>query len=207
MTIVSHAHKFIFLKTAKTAGTSIEVTLSPLCGPEDVVTPILPLEPGHEARNFVMGPRKFVNHMGGRQVRKFLGEETYNAYFKFCVEREPVDKCLSHFAMLKHSGDHTAEDVPQSWEAYVERGKFLAEHKRYTDEDGSLIVDRVIRYERLAEELAEVLLPLGVAWRGLTSRAKSGFRKEGVPRREDVTAEVEALIYKAFEHPANPYFG
>ena len=119
MTIVSHAHRFIFLKTAKTAGTSIEVTLSPLCGPEDVVTPIFPLEPGHEARNFGVGPRKFVNHMGGRQVRKFVGEETYNAYFKFCVEREPVDKCLSHFAMLKHSGDHAADDLSglqKSWQ-------------------------------------------------------------------------------------------
>ena len=31
--IVSHEHKFIFLKTKKTAGTSIELALSELCGP------------------------------------------------------------------------------------------------------------------------------------------------------------------------------
>src|SRR5262245_66480011 len=38
--IVSHAHKFIFLKTKKTAGTSIELALSELCGPDDVITPL-----------------------------------------------------------------------------------------------------------------------------------------------------------------------
>src|SRR5262245_11425347 len=37
--IVSHKHKFIFIKTKKTAGTAIEAALSELCGPEDVITP------------------------------------------------------------------------------------------------------------------------------------------------------------------------
>ena len=40
--IISHEHKFIFLKTRKTAGTSIELALSQLCGPNDIITPISP---------------------------------------------------------------------------------------------------------------------------------------------------------------------
>ncbi len=34
--IISHKHKFIFIKTVKTAGTSIEVFLSKHCGANDV---------------------------------------------------------------------------------------------------------------------------------------------------------------------------
>jgi hypothetical protein len=38
--ILSHEHKFIFLRTKKTAGTSIELALFELCGPNDVITPL-----------------------------------------------------------------------------------------------------------------------------------------------------------------------
>ena len=40
--IVSFQHEFIFVKTRKTAGTSIEMALTPFCGPDDIVTPIDP---------------------------------------------------------------------------------------------------------------------------------------------------------------------
>ena len=42
--IVSHKNKFIFLKTRKTAGSSIEIALSKHCGPEDIITQIAPSE-------------------------------------------------------------------------------------------------------------------------------------------------------------------
>ena len=40
--IVSHKYKFIFLKTRKTVGTSIEIALSRFCGEQDIITPITP---------------------------------------------------------------------------------------------------------------------------------------------------------------------
>ena len=39
--IVSHKYKFIFFKTAKTAGTSIEIALSKFCSEDDLITPII----------------------------------------------------------------------------------------------------------------------------------------------------------------------
>lgn len=42
--ILSHRHKFVFIKGMKVAGTSVEMALAPLCGPEDVVTPISPVD-------------------------------------------------------------------------------------------------------------------------------------------------------------------
>lgn len=37
MTIISHTHKFIFLKSRKTAGTSVSVPFARVCGSEDVL--------------------------------------------------------------------------------------------------------------------------------------------------------------------------
>ncbi|MEM9238157.1 MAG: hypothetical protein AAGB14_15405, partial [Verrucomicrobiota bacterium] len=50
--VISHQHRFIFIKTAKTAGTSIEAFLSPHCGPDDVFTTTRPPVEGHEPRNW-----------------------------------------------------------------------------------------------------------------------------------------------------------
>ena len=47
--IVSHEHKFIFLKTKKTAGTSVELALTELCGPDDVITPLTEIDEAQRA--------------------------------------------------------------------------------------------------------------------------------------------------------------
>ncbi len=58
--IISYAHNFIFIKTRKTAGSSMEIALSSHAGPDDVVTPLgfdqdtqrYELYPGLVPRNF-----------------------------------------------------------------------------------------------------------------------------------------------------------
>ncbi len=42
--IISHHHRFIFVKTRKTGGTSIEIALSTFCGDDDVIAPITPID-------------------------------------------------------------------------------------------------------------------------------------------------------------------
>lgn len=42
--ILSHKHRFVFIKGVKVAGTSAEIALSQLCGPDDVITPITPAD-------------------------------------------------------------------------------------------------------------------------------------------------------------------
>ena len=159
--IVSHKYKFVFIKTTKTAGTSIEIELAKLVGDGDIVTPIKPPVEGHCARNYRMRDRllftkEFYNHMPARLVRDYLGARRFDDYFKFCVEREPVEKCVSHFSMLKNSPDHGQGMKRLTWDQYVSNGEFPVDIDKYTDAGGSLIVDRIIRYENLDREMAGI---------------------------------------------------
>jgi len=42
--ILSKTHRFIFIKGVKVGGTSVEIALSTICGVDDIVTPITPID-------------------------------------------------------------------------------------------------------------------------------------------------------------------
>ena len=80
--IISHKHKFIFIKTRKTAGTSIEIALSKYCGDKDVITRISKKD---ERIREALGNRGPQN----RRVSfsKYSGSEWFKFFFKAGVIR------------------------------------------------------------------------------------------------------------------------
>ncbi len=204
MAIVSFRHNFIFIKTTKTAGTSIEVDLSGRLEEEAIVTPILPPVPGHRARNFADAGGKtiYYNHMPAQEIADLLGAERFGAMFRFCVEREPVEKCISHFHMLRNSALHNPDGAyDASWESYCEAGNFPVDHYKYSRmENGRrvLMVNRVLRYDRLKWALPRILDRRGIAEFQLHTRAKSEFSKTPLIRKDQVTTAQRQRIYEAF---------
>ncbi len=217
--ILSHKNRFIFIKTAKTAGTSIEVFLSEHCGPQDVVTPIVPPVEGHQPRNYegfinpipeilerpgkffsavrhtMTSCTKFYNHMPAREVKQRVPADVWNGYFKFCVERNPWDKVLSHYHM------HAArEGGSLSFDEYLARGRFPINYFRYTDRSGRrLIVDRVVHYENLLAELGEVFSQRNIPFDGMLGvAAKSDYRADRQPYQEVFNDEQRRIVEKAF---------
>jgi len=185
--VISHKYRFIFIKTFKTAGTSIEIFLSPRCGPEDVLTPIFPHVEPHVARNF----DGFFNHIPACDVMEKVPRDVWNGYFKFCVERNPWDKTLSHYHMVNFR-----KGGALSFEEYMARREFCQCYQLYTDRAKSrTIVDRVLRYEQLMEELGEVFGKLGVPFGGsLEVSAKSEYRTDRRPYREVFTEAQRSVI-------------
>jgi hypothetical protein len=186
--VISHKYRFIFVKTAKTAGTSIEVFLSGVCGEQDVFTPIFPPVAPHRARNFE--GTGFENHLPAAQIRKIVGDDIWSSYYKFCVERNPWDKTLSHFHMLRF---RSGEEL--TLEQYFENKDFCANFGLYTDDLGAPIVDRILRYEHLNDDLSSVFTSLGIPFAGtLGVRAKAEYRDDHRPYKEVLSESQARLI-------------
>ena len=108
--LVSHAKKFIFTKTAKTGGTSVEVAFQRYCAP-----PNSDLDSGEPSvtEYGIVGARgknaqtaTWWNHMSARQIKHQLGDNVWDEYFKFSIVRNPYDKVVSwfHFRNPKAQG-------------------------------------------------------------------------------------------------------
>jgi hypothetical protein len=217
--IISHKYKVIFIKTGKTAGTSIEVFLSQHCGPEDIVTPIFPHVEPHVARNFAgyfnplteiyvsggrglsgtlsdfVRKRRFYNHLPAVKVKLRLPRRIWENYFKFCVERNPWDKTVSDYCMWKaRLGDSL------SFDDYLSRGKFCLNYYMYTAPSGNMLVDRVVKYEDLTNELGEIFDRLGIPFDGsLGVSAKGEYRRDRRPYQMMYSEAQKRLIEKVFD--------
>jgi hypothetical protein len=198
--IISHRHKFIFLKTNKTAGTSIEIALSEFCGDQDIITPISPPDEKIRAELGYAGPQNFLapiadyrftdigrliltgrrkrlfyNHISAKDIRQIIGEEVWSGYFKFCVERNPWERVVSLYYHI-----HLSEPRP-SFSSFIDSDAPLILKRRGLDLytiDGELAVDRICRFERLDDELRDVAEHLKLPSELKLPRAKSQFRPD-----------------------------
>jgi hypothetical protein len=204
--IVSHERKFIFLKTRKTAGTSLEIALSKHCGPQDVLAPInfdeamrrdlsgrgaqnhakpvWKLRPGQLYRYLKRGEQVslFTEHMTAVAARKRLGEKVWNDYFKFTVVRNPFDRMLSRYfwtmkARPENRGDWQIESLDQFLRYKAE---CVNENWLIYTQGDRLMVDDVVRFESFEADLARISARIGLdhnVYEDMKSiRAKSDFR-------------------------------
>ena len=120
----------------------------------------------------------------------------WNSYFKFCVERNPWDKTLSHYHMAKSRGEVSSLD------AYFQRGKFCRNYRLYTvgKRRPRLLVDRVLDYGSLTEGLGEVFDFLGVPFSGtLEATAKSHYRSDRRPYQEVFNDHQRLIVTQHFK--------
>jgi len=192
--IVSHKHKFIFVKTRKTAGTSLEIGLSQHCGPDDIITPIAAEDerirsglgfrgpqnfrrrhrwrrPRHLIRSVLGEMGSYYNHMPARDIIHHLGARVWDDYFTFTIERDPYSKAISRYYWS------TVEPRP-TIEEYLQKApvKLLSNWEHYTVND-VVVVDFVIRFERLNEGIERVRSELGLG-EIMMPRAKAQYRKD-----------------------------
>jgi hypothetical protein len=189
--IISHSRRFIFIKTYKTAGSSLEIALSRFCGKNDILTVLDPPEEalrrsrygigaqnyeqplraygaGGLARRFLRGKRLelYREHDSAFQVREKIGEEIWNSYFKFACVRDPFDRCVSrYFYSRKYEWSHPKETRwdTESIDAFLRFNpdRINENWNLYTVCD-EVIVDFLVRFEQMEADLAEVSRRIGL---------------------------------------------
>jgi len=216
--LCSHNRKFIYIKTKKTASTSVEVLLEPFCldSPRpaqehgDMVVNSGGII-GYRGRNWKGKP--FYNHMPAAEILAHLGDEIFWSYKKLCVVRNPFDKAVSMFWFLLSPQERQALLSAPLSVVRSAFGQFIrSEHIRieksglnnccdwyiYTIHD-RVIVDVVLRYETLALDLEALFRSLGAQFDiGSMSLFKSGFRARNEHFTEYYDADALAIAQNLF---------
>jgi len=164
MVLVSHRKRFIYTKTVKTAGTSIEGLLGRYCVPEgsyvdgeaypETVTPdgIIGARDHHAADAAL-----WVNHMSAAAIAEAVGPDNWQAYLKITSIRDPYTKILSlfFFNTRRQGIDLRAEPLETQVRGFrdtVQRVGVPVDRDKYVIED-RVCIDRFLRFETLEADL------------------------------------------------------
>lgn len=210
MSIISFEHKFVFLKTRKVAGTSVEALLRKLTGSDDIVPAVTPRDEYfsaikgdysknyltdkkneevytqlvlkndfEEAEHFLSSVNKIASsHMTYERIEKIIANKglSIDEFYVFTIERHPyswlLSKCL--YNNKKYNTGVLGDDKVDVGEVNKQALKFLSRSDvdkmlnwhLYSSEN-KVLVDRVLKYENLENDLKECLEEIGFSIKDL----------------------------------------
>lgn len=231
--LVSHINKFIYTKTVKTAGTSVESYFEPCCMESGTWTADHYREASISPAGIIgfRGESKppdciWYHHMPAKKIRAQLGEEIWSEYYKFCVIRDPFDKAVSAFyyfwrnretprpgrrmpllkrmSLLVRRGG--ARSLSEEFELWLESGNLPVDRDKYMI-DGAICLDGFIRYEALNEGLSDVCSRVGVPFEPeRLPTFKSGIRDTSVEIAQIYSRRSIEIVSNLYDFELD-YFG
>lgn len=168
--IVSHKYKFIFLRTEKTASTSLSEALYPHLDPKDEIANLK--RPAwskysaiHHGALKRTAPKLFGlhPHATAAQVRSVIRPKIFDSYYTFAVDRDPWERQISLYTHRAWKQDKGPENFDRDMRSFRYRN---TEHCRlnnwavYAIGD-EVVVDRVYDYAQLDEAVADLCTRFG----------------------------------------------
>ena len=162
--MISHRHRCIFVHIPRTAGTSIETLI---WTPEEMT-----------AENLFMGfTDKYNNkyqtgglqHLLASQIRKEVGEEVYDSFYKFAIVRNPWERAVSQYFFMKRNKYLRGFIGMNIWTPFQKYLSLISEKEHIqwkdqfsfvVDNEEKIMVDAIFRFEDLnncANELGKRL--------------------------------------------------
>jgi len=186
MTLVSFQHNFVYLRTRKTASTSVEMYLQPFCMPagqavseynrrqiiSDVgivgrrlrdTSPPLHIRASGTMRR-MLGRPNWRPHMSAQEVHANLPASFWSSALKVSSVRNPFARTVSSFFWFLALRDETIDEpmkLVSRFRYYVRNGRFHDDREIVTL-DGQFLPDVLIRQEHLAGDLAALSERLGL---------------------------------------------
>lgn len=220
--IISHSKKFLFIKPRKTAGSSVELALSPLLQRGDLATPIAPAEEklrrteegvnvGLIRYRSLLLPRRLRDHSSLEKAVACFGHSILE-YFIISMTRNPWDRAVSQFFWTLRRSDiknaqfddqrrlfieYTHKWGRRSWidPFYGRKRQRTAHATSQYCYHGKPNVDFYIRFECLSQDMSALGAKLGEPNLSLTeNRLKSQHRTKLRPWWEFYDALTKDLI-------------
>ncbi len=202
--IISHKYKFIFLRTEKTAGTSLTAALEKMIDPGDMVADMSrpawakysPVHHGALKRNL---PQLFGlhAHATAAQAKSVIGAARFNSYFKFAVERNPWDRQVSlYFQRKNKAGAGDDADFDRDMKSLLFRSTEYVRLNNWSiyTINNEIVADEIIRYENLAGGLEKVFASVGLPDAPDMPKLRSGFRDDKKNYRQHYSDKTRDMI-------------
>ena len=194
--IVSFKYKFIFIKTYKTAGSSIEEYLYPLLNNKDILAPTQDYEgincwgdfdkkqlEGYIKEELIEKYHKnkiyFHAHMPIWLVKerlkplsKKLNYDIFKNFYKFGVIRNPFDTIVSHYYWINKKNLNTLKNITfnkiiKELENNIYPNHGLLNLNKLMDKNfEKILCDKIIKYEDLNKDLSFVFNKLNIPFDG-----------------------------------------
>ena len=177
--ILNHRYKFIFIKTRKTAGTSIELALSQFCEKNDIISPLsledeeMRTELGYpDPQNYniplprllfrspkaclsaIRYPKNriFYRHIPAERIKRAVSTNIWNNYYKFCFDRNPFDRAISRYYWQTRN----ITEKPDINEFILKSTKKMLSNWHIYTIDNKIAINFVGKYENLKEDLKKI---------------------------------------------------
>jgi hypothetical protein len=162
---ISHNFRVIFVHIQKNAGNSIHK--------------VFRRNGGHLVTEITVGAAaKHKKHRFATDIRDSIEQDVFDEYLKFCVVRNPFDRMVSWWSTLSRGTGaqnkvmRLVQEEAPTFDAFLRLPRdhesglcerfYVNQYDYISSEEGTVLVDEVLRFETLSSDFAKLCKRLGL---------------------------------------------